>query len=195
MPEYTIPIRCERDQAPADSAYSNCMNPDKDCKQIGEVVIKFDGEPYEIDINSLANIYEIPRCTQTGCRRYLRSSVFTTNQANRSQIYKLEDLRKKEYLAVQVNLFNVKPDHDEEFVTMNIREWPAFFCGSDDYKGTRVSYTTKPGCYKTENFWTTKEAFYDYVNRNREEFNRLSKQHLALCESFEYIGFLSEKFG
>lgn len=73
MARYEILINCSRVYSLF--SHDNCNDTITDCKQPQFLAIELDHEPSVSEIDLLNEKYTIPSCTQTGCKRFLSSTV------------------------------------------------------------------------------------------------------------------------
>ena len=92
------------------------------------------------------------------------------------------------------NIWNfwVKKGKEDEFIKMNHVDWPRLFRRSPGYTGTEIlKKGDEPEVYITIDRWKSKEAFDDFLNNNRTDYDILGERHRELYEKAEHIGFFN----
>jgi len=93
-------------------------------------------------------------------------------------------------MGKQIWRFRIRESCSDNFIKMNTCDWPTFFGRSSEYKGTTIGRNVDdPRIFATIDEWTSKSAFEEYIEANRQEYDKLNTRHQQLYESVRDVGF------
>jgi len=86
--------------------------------------------------------------------------------------------------------YKIKPEHKEKFEHEYgpNGSWCLLFSKSISYTGSFLNRSDEDNVYLLIDTWMDKKSYVDFIEKNKEVYNRLSSQFKSLYEKEEKIG-------
>ena len=96
-------------------------------------------------------------------------------------------------MGVNLWKFQVIEGCDDDFLSMNRKDWPELLGASPDYLGTDITRSSDdPHTYLTTDKWKSRAGFDAFMAGHKKEYEDLSARHYELCVTEEHIGFFED---